>query len=107
MILKTYGKNGWFEKVKILEMRTDWLCKQLDALQISYFREPFMNIATIQAEYITSELVKKFDLVPQKHDENNQWYKIVIIDHVEIDHLITFITDLKTTIQEKNKTVQV
>ena len=33
-----------------------------------------MNIATIQAEYITSELVKKFDLVPQKHDENKDFF---------------------------------
>ena len=107
MILFTYGPFRWCEKIRVLQMRTEWLCEQLDSLDVKYFREPFMNIATIQAEYITSELVKKFDLVPQKHDENNQWYKIVIIDHVEIDHLITFITDLKTTIQEKNKTVQV
>lgn len=107
MILFTYGLFRWCEKIRVLQMRTEWLCEQLDALDVKYFREPFMNIATIQAEYITSELVKKFDLVPQKHDENNQWYKIVIMDHVEIDHLMTFITDLKTTIQEKNKTVQV
>ena len=82
-------------------MRTEWLCEQLDALNMKYFREPFMNIVTIQAGYITPELVKKFDLVPQKHDDTNQWYKIVIMDHVEIDHLMTFITDLKSTIQEK------
>jgi hypothetical protein len=66
-----------------------------------------MNIATIQAEYITPELVKKFDLVPKKHDGNNQWYKIVIMDHVEIDHLMAFITDLKTTLQQKNEIVPV
>ncbi len=28
-------------------------------------------------------------------------HKIVIMDHVEIDHLMTFITDLKATIQKK------
>ena len=107
MILFTYGPFGWCEKIRILQMRTEWLCEQLDALQVKYFREPFMNIATIQAEYITPELVKKFDLVPQKHDENNQWYKIVIMDHVEIDHLMAFITDLKTTLQQKNEIVPV
>jgi hypothetical protein len=51
--------------------------------------------------------VKKFDLVPQKHDGNNQWYKIVIMDHVEIDHLMAFITDLKTTLQQKNEIIPV
>ena len=107
MILFTYGPFGWCEKIRILQMRTEWLCEQLDALHVKYFREPFMNITTIQAEYITPELVKKFDLVPQKHDGNNQWYKIVIMDHVEIDHLMAFITDLKTTLQQKNETVPV
>ncbi|CAM3873522.1 pyridoxal-dependent decarboxylase [Flavobacterium sinopsychrotolerans] len=107
MILFTYGPFGWCEKIRILQMRTEWLCEQLDALHVKYFREPFMNIATIQAEYITPELVKKFDLVPQKHDGNNQWYKIVIMDHVEIDHLMAFITDLKTTLQQKNEIVPV
>ena len=107
MILFTYGPFGWCEKIRILQMRTEWLCEQLDALHVKYFREPFMNIATIQAEYITPELVKKIDLVPQKHDGNNQWYKIVIMDHVEIDHLMAFITDLKTTLQQKNEIIPV
>lgn len=107
MILFTYGPFGWCEKIRVLQMRTEWLCEQLDALHVKYFREPSMNIATIQAEYITPELVKKFDLVPQKHDGNNQWYKIVIMDHVEIDHLMAFITDLKTTLQQKNEIVPV
>lgn len=107
MILFTYGPFGWCEKIRILQMRTEWLCEQLEALNVKYFREPFMNIVTIEAQNINQELVKKFDLVPQKHDEDNQWYKIVIMDHVEIDHLMTFITDLKTTIQKNIETVEV
>lgn len=107
MILFTYGPFGWCEKIRILQMRTEWLCEQLEALNVKYFREPFMNIITIEAQNINQELVKKFDLVPQKHDGNNQWYKIVIMDHVEIDHLMTFITDLKTTIQKNIETIEV
>lgn len=57
-----------------------------------------MNIVTIQAQYIEETLVKKFDLVPQKHNGDNLWYKIVIMDHVEVDHLSTFITDLKESL---------
>jgi hypothetical protein len=37
---------------------------------------------------------------PQKHGGDNQWYKIVIMD-VEVDHLGTFIADLKETIHAK------
>ncbi|WP_264566234.1 pyridoxal phosphate-dependent decarboxylase family protein [Flavobacterium sp. N3904] len=98
MILFTYGPFGWCEKVRILQMRTQWLCDQLDELKVAYFREPFMNIVTIQAQFIEESLVKKFDLVPQKHNGDNLWYKIVIMDHVEVDHLSTFITDLKESL---------
>jgi glutamate/tyrosine decarboxylase-like PLP-dependent enzyme len=97
MILFTYGPNGWFEKVSVLQMRTQFLCNQLDALQIQYFREPFMNIVTIKAEYIPIKIAEKYGLVPQQHDENNQWYKIVLMDHVEVEHLTTFIEDLMAT----------
>jgi glutamate/tyrosine decarboxylase-like PLP-dependent enzyme len=98
MILSTYGPDGWFEKVKVLQMRTDWLCKQLDELNISYFREPAMNIVTIKACHIPTALAHEFDLVPQKHDsETNQWYKIVIMEHVEVDHLSRFLHKLKKT----------
>lgn len=95
MILFTYGPFGWCEKIRVLQMRTQWLCDQLDELKVAYFREPFMNIVTIQSQFIKKSLVKKYDLVPQKHNGDNSWYKIVIMDHVEVDHLSTFITDLK------------
>ena len=98
MILFTYGRFGWIEKISILQMRTNWLCQQLDTLNVKYYREPFMNIVTIQSEFINNHLAKKYDLVPQKHDESNKWYKIVIMDHVEVEHLSTFIADLKETL---------
>jgi tyrosine decarboxylase / aspartate 1-decarboxylase len=94
MILFTYGPNGWFEKVSVLQMRTQFLCNQLDAMNIPHFREPFMNIVTIKAEYIPKKIAEKYDLVPQQHDENNKWYKIVLMDHVEVEHLTTFMEDL-------------
>jgi tyrosine decarboxylase/aspartate 1-decarboxylase len=58
MILFTYGAYGWFEKVSILQMRTQFLCNELDKLNIKYFREPFMNIVTIHAESIPEKLLK-------------------------------------------------
>lgn len=95
MILKTYGENDWFEKVKILQMRTDWLCNQLDILKIEYFREPFMNIVTIKAAFIPEELALKYNLIPQKHNADNQWYKIVLMEHVDVSGLQQLIADLE------------
>ena len=95
MILVTYGENGWFEKVKVLQMRTDWLCQQLIALNIDYFREPNMNIVTIKSSFIPESIAHQFDLVPQKHTGKNDWYKIVVMDHVEIDQLKKLLDQLK------------
>ncbi|MGL2962469.1 aminotransferase class I/II-fold pyridoxal phosphate-dependent enzyme [Flavobacterium sp. RSB2_4_14] len=98
MILFTYGPNGWFEKVSILQMRTEFLCKELDKLKIEYFREPYMNIVTIKAVFIPEKIAVKYDLIPQQHSAENKWYKIVIMDHVEVEHLTTFIEDLKASV---------
>jgi glutamate/tyrosine decarboxylase-like PLP-dependent enzyme len=98
MILFTYGPNGWYEKISVLMMRTDWLCRQLDEMNIRYFREPKMNIVTIHSEYIPTEIALKYDLVPDQHNDQNKWYKIVIMDHVEIENLTQFIDDLKKQI---------
>lgn len=98
MILFTYGPYSWYEKISILQMRTHFLCRELDQMGISYFREPNMNIVTIHAENIPEAIAEKYDLVPQQHNEHNKWYKIVLMDHVEIDHLTTFIDDLKLAI---------
>ncbi|WP_396177073.1 pyridoxal phosphate-dependent decarboxylase family protein [Flavobacterium sp.] len=99
MILFTYGGNGWFEKISILQMRTNWFCKELDAMGISYFRNPHMNIVTLKAKYIPTDVAERFDLVPQKHDQNNQWYKVIVMEHVEIEHLTLLLEELKPEVQ--------
>ncbi|PKP17457.1 MAG: aspartate aminotransferase family protein [Bacteroidetes bacterium HGW-Bacteroidetes-23] len=98
MILSTYGPHGWFEKVSTLQGRTDFLCRELDKIGINYFREPFMNIVTIHTEYISKEIANRFKLVPQSHLNDNKWYKIVVMNHVEPEHLITFIAELKASV---------
>ncbi|WP_177733810.1 pyridoxal phosphate-dependent decarboxylase family protein [Flavobacterium inviolabile] len=95
MILFTYGAHGWHEKVSILQMRTAWLCKELDTLGIPYFREPFMNIVTIQAAYLPEAVATRFSLVPQKHDTSNKWYKVVVMDHVTIEQLSELVVCLQ------------
>lgn len=97
MILSTYGPYGWFEKISVLMMRTQFLTKELDALGIEYFSCPFMNIVTIKSSFIPIEIAEKYTLVPEKHSEDNLWYKIVLMDHVEVEHLTNFIDDLKAS----------
>jgi len=95
MILFTYGPYGWYEKISVLMMRTKWFCKQLDKLKIKYFREENMNIVTIHSQYIPNDIANKYDLVPEQHNDQNKWYKVVIMDHVEIDNLMQLINALK------------
>lgn len=99
MILSKYGPNGWIEKIFILQKRTDWLCGQLDELEIQYFRDPFSNIVTIVNNQIPTELVDKYGLVPDNHS-NPKWLKIVVMDHVLIEKMEPFIQELKSKIQE-------
>ncbi|REE83364.1 pyridoxal-dependent decarboxylase-like protein [Lutibacter oceani] len=94
MILFSYGYYGWFEKINTLLLRTDWFAKQLDALNIEYFRDPFMNIVTIKSEYVPEKLAHKYGLVPDTHSGKNSWYKVIMMDHVEIDDLLKFVEEL-------------
>ena len=94
MILHTYGPYGWLEKINKLIYRTDWCCNELDKLQIKYYRHPKMNIITIPALHVSPLLAHKYGLVPDTHNTEPSWYKIVIMDHVELQHLNSFISEL-------------
>ena len=98
MILFTYGPHKWFEKVSVLQMRTQYLCSELDTLGIRYFRESHMNIVAIHSEFIPKTIAEKYDLVPETHNAENKWYKIVLMNHVEVQHLTIFIDELKETL---------
>ncbi|PCH99869.1 MAG: aspartate aminotransferase family protein [Flavobacteriaceae bacterium] len=97
MILFSYGFYGWYEKINTLLLRTNWLCKQLDALNITYYHDPYVNIVTIRSHHITDKVAHKFGLVPDTHDGDCKWYKVIIMDHVEVDDLQKFITAVKKT----------
>lgn len=95
MILQTYGPHDWFEKIHILNHRTNWLCKQLKEAGVDFYRHSGSNIVTIRAGHVAKELAHKYGLVPDQHNGNARWYKIVIMEHVHIDHLIPFVEELK------------
>ncbi len=96
MILFTYGPHGWFEKINKLLYRTHWLCNQLDKMGARYYRHPYLNIVTIAAEHIPGAIAKKYGMVPDSHTDVPEWYKVVVMDHVEIDYLQEFILALQT-----------
>ncbi len=98
MILFTYGPFGWLEKINKLLYRTQWICDQLNKMGVVYYRHPKMNIVTIRSRYIIRALADKYKLVPDSHNDDPAWYKIVVMDHVSIDQLQAFIHDLKSGI---------
>lgn len=96
MILQTYGPHDWFEKIHILNYRSNWLCNKLKEMGVDFSHYAGSNIVTIRAKHINKELAQKYGLVPDKHNGKPMWYKIVIMEHVHIDHLNPFLDELKT-----------
>jgi len=93
-ILHAYGADGWSKKITALRNRTDRLCRALDDKKICYFREPYMNIVTIPSKFVPAEVAKHFNLVPEKHHGENNWYKVIVMGHVQINHLETLVNQL-------------
>ncbi len=95
MILMSYGPHGWYEKIHILQFRTDWLCSHLEQKSIPFFRQPFSNQVSIESNYVSQELAEKYGLVPDTHDGKPNWYKIVVMEHVTVDVMAPFVEELE------------
>lgn len=94
MILQTYGPHGWYEKIHLLSHRGDWLSAKLNKLGIEHYRAEHSNILTMRAHHIPEALAEKYGLVPDHHNGEPNWYKVVIMDHVTIDALDPFVNEL-------------
>ena len=94
MILSTYGPNGWYEKILILQKRTEWVCNKLKALGVEFYRNENSNIITIKAKYVPESLANHFGLVPDSHKHPN-WYKIVVMEHVTMEKLNPFLVEFE------------
>lgn len=94
MILMTYGRYGWIEKIIILLKRASWLTRELKKQNIEYFWHPHSNIITIRAKHISSEVAYRFGLVPDDHD-HPEWFKVVIMEHVEVERLATLVEAIR------------
>ncbi|XOV66795.1 MAG: hypothetical protein ACFHU9_14310 [Fluviicola sp.] len=51
------------------------------------------NIVTIKSSCLNKETVAKFGLVPDNHIAP-RWYKIVVMEHVELEHLTEFLEEV-------------
>lgn len=96
MIMRTYGSDGWQAKIKKLLAKTDRLCSQLDDMGIEYFRNPLMNIVTLKSEFVDPKIAEKYVLVPDKHDGNPDWYKIVVMEHVTQGQIDQFLMEVSS-----------
>lgn len=94
MIMRTYGSDGWREKVNKLMAKTDRFCNALNSRKIPFYRHPNMNIITIEADYVPAEIAEKYLLVPDVHEGEPKWWKIVVMDHVRQGIVDQFFTDL-------------
>jgi glutamate/tyrosine decarboxylase-like PLP-dependent enzyme len=92
MILMTHGPYGWYEKIFVLQKRTQWMCEKLAEYGLEFYRNEGANIITIKAKSISSKIANKYGLVPDNHS-NPRWYKIVIMDHVTVEKLLLILED--------------
>ena len=94
MILHAHGSEGWTLKMNDLVNKTSDFCAALSELEVEYFRNPFLNIIAIKSEYVSGELAKKYVLVPDTHEGKPEWYKIVVMPHVNHTVLSEFLKEL-------------
>lgn len=95
MILMNHGSEGWKYKMKTLQDRTQRLCKRLEAMGVEYYNNKNINIVTMRAKYITPEIAHKYVLVPDTHEGQPNWYKIVMMPHVRQGVIDRFVEELK------------
>ncbi|MDR6461091.1 glutamate/tyrosine decarboxylase-like PLP-dependent enzyme [Chryseobacterium vietnamense] len=94
MILMTHGSNGWTHLIQQLIDRTNYLCDALDKMGVKYFRNPDMNIVTIDSNEISETLAEKYYLVADNY-LNPQWRKVVVMAHVKKELIDNFLIDLE------------
>ncbi|GAB5465124.1 MAG: pyridoxal-dependent decarboxylase [Candidatus Kapaibacteriales bacterium] len=98
MILMTYGYYGWKELVNTLNWRTDYLCFSLKKKNINFFRHPSLNIVTLDSRDVDGLICEKYGLVPETHNKNNKYWKIVVMQHVGMQIINEFLDELENNI---------
>jgi glutamate/tyrosine decarboxylase-like PLP-dependent enzyme len=100
MILNIYGSEGISNHMHQLLEKTNFLCKSLNELGLHFFRNKYMNIITIRSDNISKDICQKYTLVPDTHKGHTNWWKIVVMEHVNWDLIEKFLKDVA---QSKNE----
>jgi glutamate/tyrosine decarboxylase-like PLP-dependent enzyme len=95
MILRIHGSVGWTVKMKQLVDKATSISETLTEWGIKHYRHPDLNIVTIDSNFISSDLASKYHLVPDSHDEQPKWYKIVVMPHVKSGIIDNFLSELR------------
>lgn len=104
MILRIHGSAGWTVKMHHLADRTQHLCEKLNELGLSFYRHPDMNIVTLRSTSISKTLAKKYYLVPDRHEGEAEWYKIVVMEHLTSGVIDAFLNDLRAEALVRSRT---
>ena len=94
MILNTYGKKGLIEKMKSLIDKTDFLAKELENMGVSFYRNNYMNIIAVKNKDIPKYLAIKYGLSSDTYCGKVEWWKIVIMDHLNWIEISNFKNDM-------------
>lgn len=95
MILRIHGSAGWNVKMHYLIDRTNLICEKLQEWNLHFFRNPHMNLVTLNASSISSALARKYHLVPDTHHGHASWYKIVVMEHLRPGIIDAFLNELR------------
>lgn len=95
MILMTHGPRGWNNTMERLIIETDKLCAALDDMGISYFRHPSLNIVSMHAPQVPTEIPQKYRLVSDNFGAEPKWWKIVVMQHTIGKVVDQFIADMR------------
>ena len=81
MILAACGCDGGASSLRGLLQGTDRLCAGLRARGIAHYGHKEMNAVAIRAGSVTPEVARQFCLVPDTHEGEPRWWKIVVLEH--------------------------
>lgn len=98
MILMTHGPQGWANTMLKLIQETDKLCAALDQLGIEYFRNPHLNIVSMNGKQVPAGIPEKYRLVSNDFEGEPRWWKIVVMQHTLGKVVDTFISDMRAAL---------
>jgi glutamate/tyrosine decarboxylase-like PLP-dependent enzyme len=101
MILMIHGPEGWRKMMQTLIAETDKLCAALDDLGINYYRNPHLNIVSMQANQVPLGIPQRYRLVSDNYNEEPRWWKIVVMQHTLGKVVDRFISDMRLTLSGK------